>query len=185
MGKHYGLPTHTYAGLSDGKLLDAQAGLETAFSGTAAALARVNLIAGAGALDFVGTQSLEKLALDAEAAGIIQRLLRGVDVSPETLAADLIGELGPGADYLSQPHTRRFFRTESHFPGPVLDRLDRKGWEERGGSDALARARTRVETILKETEARWLDPERAAKLDQAMRRVMDAHGCASLPFVAG
>ena len=185
MGKHYGLPTHTYAGLSDSKLLDAQAGLETAFSGTAAALARVNLIAGAGALDFVGTQSLEKLALDAEAAGIIQRLLRGVDVSPETLAADLIRELGPGADYLSQPHTRRFFRAESHFPGPVLDRLDRKAWEERGGSDALARARTRVETILKETEARSLDPERAAKLDQAMRRVMDARGCAALPFVAG
>jgi trimethylamine--corrinoid protein Co-methyltransferase len=185
MGKHYGLPTHTYAGLSDAKLLDAQAGLETAFSGTVAALAGVNLIAGAGALDFVGTQSLEKLVLDAESVGAVRRLLRGVDVSPETLARDLICRLGPGGDYLAQPHTRRFFRSEVHFPGPAIDRLDRKSWEARHASDALARAKTAVETILSKPEAGSLDPGRASKLGAAMRRVMTEHNCPSLPLIAG
>ncbi|HHY95947.1 MAG TPA: hypothetical protein GX513_13210, partial [Firmicutes bacterium] len=103
MGRYYGLPTHTYAALSDSKLVDAQAGLETALSGVVAALARINLIAGVGGLDFVGTQSCEKLVVDAEICGMIQRLLRGMDVSSETLATDLIIGLGPGGDYLPHP----------------------------------------------------------------------------------
>jgi len=182
MGRHYGLPTHTYAGLSDSKLVDAQAGLETALSGTVAALARIDIIAGAGALDFVGTQSLEKLVVDAEVCGLIRRLLRGIEVSPDTLARDLITALGPGGDYLAQAHTRRWFRTELHLPGPVIDRLDRKAWEEQGRTDILARARERVEAILK-NDPRAPDPDRAAELDRAMRRVMDTRGCPSLPFV--
>jgi len=183
MGKYYGLPTHTYAALSDSKVVDAQAGMETALSGLLAALARINLIAGAGALDFVGTQSCEKLVVDAEVCGMIRRVLRGIEVSPETLATDLIVQLGPGGDYLSQAHTRRWFRVESYLPGPVIDRLDRKGWEQKGGSDALTRAREQVQRILAEHQPRALDPERASRLEEAMRRVMARHGCSSLPFV--
>ncbi|MEW6547367.1 MAG: trimethylamine methyltransferase family protein [Bacillota bacterium] len=185
MGKYYGLPTHTYAGLSDSKLVDAQAGLETALSGLLAALARVNLIAGAGALDFVGTQSCEKLVIDAEVCGMVQRLLRGVEVSSETLATRLIMELGPGGEYLSQAHTRRWFKKEAYLPGPVIDRLDRKGWEQKGGTGALARAREQVQRILAEHQPRGLEPDRASGLDEAMRRVMAARGCSSLPFVPG
>lgn len=183
MGKHYGLPTHTYAGLSDSKVVDAQAGMETALSGTLAALARINLIAGAGALDFVGTQSSEKLVVDADACGIIRRALRGVEVTAETLATDLIMTLGPGGDYLSQAHTRRHFKRESHFPGPVIDRLDRQGWEGRGGADALTRAAEAAEAILARHQPPSLDPERAGRLNQAMRDVMEAQGCSALPYV--
>ena len=183
MGKHYGLPTHTYAALSDAKVLDAQAGAETALSGALAALARINLIAGVGSLDFVGTQSSEKLVLDAEVCGMIQRALRGVEVSPETLARDLITELGPGGDYLSQKHTRGHFRSETYVPGLVIDRLDRKGWEGKGGLDASARAKERVAAILADHRPQALEPERAGKLDAAMRRVMADAGCESLPFV--
>ncbi|MDI6825471.1 MAG: trimethylamine methyltransferase family protein [Bacillota bacterium] len=182
MGKHYGLPTHTYAALSDSKLVDAQAGTETALSGLLAALARINLIAGVGALDFVGTQSCEKLVLDAEVCGMIGRVLRGIEVSPQTLATDLIVELGPGGDYLSQAHTRRWFKAESYLPGPVIDRLDRKGWEQGGSSDAWSRARTQVQRILAQHQPVPLDPERACRLEEAMRRVMARHGCSSLPF---
>jgi len=180
MGRHYGLPTHTYAALSDSKVLDAQAGLETALSGTLAALARINIISGAGALDFVGTQSAEKLVVDAEVAGLIKRALRGVDVSPETLAADLVAELGPGGDYLSHKHTRRWFRSESRIPGPVVDRLDRKAWEQAGRLDTAARAQERVGRILAEHEPRPLHPERAAQLERVMREAAEAEGW-SLP----
>jgi len=183
MGRYYGLPTHTYAALSDSKVVDAQAGAETALSGLLAALARINLIAGVGALDFVATQSCEKLVLDAEVCGMIQRVLRGIEVSPETVAADLILELGPGGDYLSHPHTRRWFRTELHLPGLVIDRLDRKGWEQAGRCDALMRAQERVQRILAEHQPRPLDPERASRLDEAMRRVMAREACCCLPFV--
>lgn len=182
MGKFYRLPTHTYAALSDSKLVDAQAGLETALSGTIAALARVNIIAGVGALDFVGTNSCEKLVVDAEACGFIRRLLRGVEVSPDTLAVDLITELGPGGDYLGQPHTRRWFKKEAHYPGEVIDRLDRNGWEETGSPSARDRAASRVEELLA-AGPRGLDPERERRLDEAMRNIMVLYGCGSLPYV--
>lgn len=186
MGKYYGLPTHTYAGLSDSKLVDAQAGLETALSGTLAALARINLIAGAGALDFVGTQSLEKLVVDDECCGLILRAVRGIEVTADTLAKDLIVELGPGGDYLGQKHTRNWFRAESYVPGPVIDRLDRKGWEQAGATDTLTRARERVQAILRDHAPRPLEPDRAARLNAAMRKVMAARGAGpeGLPFVS-
>jgi len=186
MGRHYRLPTHTYAGLSDAKVVDAQAGLETALSGTLAALARINLIAGAGALDFVGTQSAEKLVLDAEICGLIQRVLAGVGVTGETLAADLITELGPGGDYLGHKHTRRWFRSESHMPGPVLDRLDRRGWEEQGSLDALARATRRVSAILEEHAPRPPAGDRERPLEAAMLEVGRrlGHAGLDLPFVS-
>ncbi|MCL6580715.1 MAG: trimethylamine methyltransferase family protein, partial [Firmicutes bacterium] len=172
MGRHYRLPTHTYAGLSDAKVVDAQAGLETALSGTLAALARINLIAGAGALDFVGTQSAEKMVLDAEVCGLIRRALAGVEVTDESLATDIIIGLGPGGDYLPHKHTRRWFRTETYVPGPVLDRLDRKSWEEQGAADALARATRRVEAILAEHRPRPLPEDRERALEAAMLGVM-------------
>jgi trimethylamine:corrinoid methyltransferase-like protein len=132
-----------------------------------AALGRVNLIAGAGALDFVGTRSAEKLVIDAEACGMIRRLMAGIEVSAETLAQGLIKELGPGGEYLPHAHTRLWFRRESYMPGPVIGRLDRKGWEEKGGKDAAAR------------------PEKTQALDPVLRRIMDEHGCAGLASVAG
>jgi len=183
LGKHYRLPTHTYAALSDAKEVDAQAGLETALSGVLAALARINVISGLGTLDFENTHSREKLVLDAELAGMVQRLLRGISVSGETLATELIVELGPGADYLGQRHTRRWFREESHLPGAVIDRLERQAWAQSGSPDAWARARKQVEVLLAGHQAPAPPADRAGALAAAMRRIMAAHGCQALPFV--
>ncbi|MCK4371773.1 MAG: trimethylamine methyltransferase family protein, partial [candidate division Zixibacteria bacterium] len=61
IGKHLGLPTQAYIGLSDAKLLDAQAGFETSMGATLAALSGINNISGPGMLDFESCFSLEKL----------------------------------------------------------------------------------------------------------------------------
>lgn len=49
--------------------------------------------------------SLEKLVIDNEICGMALRLDRGIETSEETLAVELIRELGPGGDYLSTDHT--------------------------------------------------------------------------------
>ena len=69
------LPTHAYLGASDAKLVDAQAGLESGMTALIGALAGINMISGAGMLDFLACQSPEKLVVDAEAIAMIQRLL--------------------------------------------------------------------------------------------------------------
>ena len=74
IGKYLGLPTQAYIGLSDAKLLDAQAGLETSNGAILASLAGINNISGPGMLDFESCTSLEKLVLDKKDI-IVSRLL--------------------------------------------------------------------------------------------------------------
>ena len=75
VGKSLGLPTHTYLVGSDAKLVDAQAGMESATGAVIAALAGVDLVSGAGMLDTLLCQSAEKLVVDAEAISSALRLV--------------------------------------------------------------------------------------------------------------
>ncbi len=79
IGNYLGMPTQAYIGLSDAKLLDAQAGLETSMGATLAALSGINNISGPGMMDFESCQSLEKLVLDNEICGMVLRLVKGIE----------------------------------------------------------------------------------------------------------
>jgi len=181
MGKFYGLPTHTYTCLSDSKCNDSQAGLETAMGAVMGALAGINVISGPGMLDFVGTMSLEKLVIDNEICGLILRLLRGIDVNDDTLATELIVELGPGGDYLNTKHTRQWFKKEVHMPGPAIDRKDRKTWEAQGHTTSDQRARKVVAEILKQKESEGPCGVQPV-LDEAMKAVKKRAGADRLPL---
>jgi trimethylamine---corrinoid protein Co-methyltransferase len=182
MGKYFGLPTHTYAGLSDSKVVDAQAGLETGMSGVVAMLSGINMISGAGALDFVSCISLEKLVVDNEICGMALRLDRGIDCSTESLAVDLITQLGPGGDYLTTDHTFAWFKKEPYTPSQVIDRRDRNNWAAEGGKDAFGRAQDRVKDILENHQPEPLDDARAKELDRVAAAIMDEYGIANLPL---
>ncbi|MGE5179671.1 MAG: trimethylamine methyltransferase family protein [Bacteroidota bacterium] len=147
VGKHLGLPTHGYLALSDAKRADYQAGLESGAGAALAALAGINMVSGAGALDFILTQSLEKLVLDHEACGMALRLVRGVarrDGDPVALFADLVAR----GEFLSHPHTRRHWREELSLPSAVIDRATHGDWESAGARSAEERARDEVRRIL-------------------------------------
>ena len=182
MARYYGIPCHTYAGLADPKTVDAQAGLETAFSALLAAVGGLNVVAGPGMLDFVNTFSLEKLVIDHEIIAMIERLKQGFEVNEETLALDLIAELGPGGDYMSSEHTLRHFREELYIPPAVIDKKNRNAWEADGGDDIFARARARVTDILHHHEVPSLDPATSAGLDAAMVEIMTNLDVSALPL---
>ena len=76
--------------LADPKIVDAQAGLESAMSGLLAVLGGINIISGPGMLDFVNTFSMEKLVIDHEIISMALRVHRGIKINEETLATDLI-----------------------------------------------------------------------------------------------
>ncbi len=181
MGKYFGLPTHTYAALSDSKLIDMQAGFETGISGIIAQLAGINMISGAGSLDFVSSFSIEKLVIDHEICGTALRLQRGIDCSPEALAVDLINQLGPGGVYLESDHTFKLFKKEPFIPSPVVDRRDRDTWNMEGKKDVFQRARERVEELKKTHTPLPLDKAREEKLNHATRGVMKELGIVDLP----
>lgn len=181
MGKYFGMPTHTYAALSDSKVIDMQAGFESGISGVIAQLAGINMISGVGSLDFVSSFSLEKLVIDNEICGMALRLQRGIDCSPESLAVDVINELGPGGVYLESEHTFKHFKTEPFMPSTVIDRRERGNWKAEGEKNVFQRARERVKEIQETHKPAPLDSDREAKLDQAVCTIMKELGVGNLP----
>ncbi len=181
LGRYLKLPTQTFACLSDAKIVDAQAGLETAISGTIASLAGIDLISGPGILDFVDTFSLEKLVIDNEICGMNQRLRRGIEVDEERLAAFLISELGPGGDYLSSEHTLKFFRQESYFPGEVIDRSSRSEWSSQGRSSIFSRAREITAELISSQPANPLAEEKQQRLSRALSKIKREYNLGELP----
>ncbi len=148
VGKSLGLPTHTYLGASDAKLVDAQAGLESGMSALIGALAGINMISGAGMLDFLACFSPEKLVIDAEAIAMAQRLRNGVQQQTETLAVEMFSGIDFKGEFLKQKATRELFSKEQHLPSQVIDRDTLRGWSENGGLDAFGRARVRLGELI-------------------------------------
>jgi len=103
----------------------------------------------AGLMESDLTVAYEKLIVDNEILGMCQRVLRGVEVNDETLAADLIIRKGPGQDYLAEEHTVRHMRREFFVPR-LANREKRPS--AKPGSDAIARAK-RILQHAREAEA--------------------------------
>ena len=150
VGKALGLPTHTYLCASDAKVVDAQAGLESGFTALIGALAGINMISGAGMLDFLACFSPEKLVVDAEAISMARRLLDGVTVHTETLALAMFEGINFKGEFLKQKVTRQLFAHEQYLPSAVIDRDTIRGWQQEGSLNTFDRARVRVKDLLSE-----------------------------------
>jgi trimethylamine--corrinoid protein Co-methyltransferase len=144
VGKHLGLPTHGYLVATDSKLVDAQAGAESACSAMLGALAGINMISGAGMLESLACHSVEKLVIDAESIASAIRLIEGIEPRAETLATAMFAQTGLSGEFLKLKETRALFRLEQHFPSAVIDRSTRGS----GVTDMSQRARDRVEELV-------------------------------------
>ena len=169
VGKSLNLPTHAYLGASDAKLVDAQAGLESGITAMIGALAGINMISGAGMLDFLACQSPEKLVVDAEGIAMALRLLSGIEVRTETLATALFEGINFKGDFLKQKVTRDLFPTEQHLPSSVIDRDSIRGWQASGSPDTFARAITRTRELL----AAYEQPRYSGEQDRELRTMVE------------
>jgi trimethylamine--corrinoid protein Co-methyltransferase len=177
VGKFLGLPTHGYLTLSDAKVPDYQAGFESGMGAVVAALAGIDVVSGAGMLDFENCQSLEKLVLDHEIAGMALRLRRGVERHKTNVPA-LIDEVVRRGEFLSHPHTRASWRAELHVPSAVVDRQTYGDWEAGGARWAHERAAAEVARRLAAPPAAPLDPAVAEALDAIMVAEAERFGVA-------
>ena len=185
VGKRLGLPTQAYAGVSDAKELDAQAGAESASGALLAALAGVNSVSGPGLLELDNGFSLGKLVLDHELCGMALRLVRGVGPRDDFPALPLLGELLAEKHLLIARHTRRHLRSEITFPGPAVDRSG----EARRRADGAATLGERAEREAERLVAAWAPPPLAADVRHDLVRVMESAarraGCEALPAWEG
>jgi trimethylamine--corrinoid protein Co-methyltransferase len=181
VGQSLGLPTHGYLSATDAKVVDAQSGLESGTSAMIGALAGIDLISGAGMLDFLLTQSAEKLVIDAEGIGMAQRLLRGIGTPTETLATGAFAGLEGAGSFLQLPETRRLFKGEQYLPSPIIDRASHRAWEEAGALDTFGRARARVDELLASYAGSSLAAATEASLVDRIRREGEPFGLGALP----
>lgn len=183
VGKFLGLPTHTYLCASDSKVIDAQAGLESGISAIIGALAGINMISGAGMLDFLACFSLEKLVIDAEIVAMAKRLLSGMHTPTETLATAMFEGINFKGDFLKQKVTRELFSQEQYLPSKVLDRDSIRGWHQDGSLDSSSRARSQVKLLLDQYETPELPEYQIKELKNLVNKQAKDAGLDSLPVL--
>lgn len=181
IGKHLGLPTQAYISLSDAKLLDAQAGIETGIGATLAALSGINNISGPGMLDFESCQSLEKLVVDNEICGMVFRLSRGIEPKDDFPSLPLFQELLEEEHLLISDHTLKFLKEEQFIPGRVIDRANRSRWKEEGSLTLGERAHREVMQLLKSYSPPELDTTTRKNLTELMKSEALRAGQEKLP----
>lgn len=178
IGKRFALPIHAYMGLSDSKLVDAQAGYETGIGIVMAALAGINMVSGAGILDFITCQSLEKLVIDNEICGMAYRLIDGIRQRHERMAVDFLPEAIQAGHFLGHPTTLKLFREEGLMPGPVVDRASAPSGG--GGRTDYERASEVVRQLLARERFRLSDAT-TRELRRVVLRHAEPFGLAALP----
>jgi len=181
IGKRLNIPTQAYIGLSDAKLLDAQAGMETAMGATLAALSGINSISGPGMLDFESGFSLEKLVLDNEICGMTERMVRGIEPKQDFPSIPLFKELLEEKHLLISKHTRKYLKEEHYFPGTVIDRANRARWTEEGSGTLGERAHDRVSQLLDGYTPNGLSDDIKSLLTQRMLDEARRHDMRELP----
>ncbi len=150
MTKWLGVPMYETAGCSDAKLFDEQAAMEATINIATAGLIGGNMIHDIGYIESGLTSSPEMMVASDEIIDMVKRILRGIPVTDETKALDVMNAVGPGGHYLDQDHTYRRFKTEIWRP-KLIDRQGWENWELSGSKTYQQRLRERVIEIL-ETE---------------------------------
>ena len=146
---HYlGLPTFSLGGCSESKTVDQQAAAEAALTLFTDAIFGGNLIHDVGYLESGLSGSLPQLAICNEIISWLEAFMKETEINDDTLALDLIDEIGPDGQYLDNPHTMKHFR-ERWYP-KLFDRSNYDGWQKKGGKTLGERATLQIDKILED-----------------------------------
>ena len=169
MAQHFEIPLYSTGGTTDAKEVDIQAAYESAMSSLLVAMSGANYIHDiAGLMESDLTVSYEKLAMDNEILGMCQRVRRGIEVTDETLATDLMIEKGPGKDFMTEDHTLRHMRRE--FFVPELANRQKRGAMS-PGDNALVRAKMLVKEITSFPQSSRLSADLREKVLQSFPEI--------------
>ena len=163
IARHYGLPFYGTAGCSDSKLPDSQAAAEAVFSCFSSALGCAGLVHDSGLLEYGTTVSPEHMVLVNEVLHMIGQYMRGIDVSEEALALDVIDSVGPGEHYLTLDHTMENFRKAWY--SQLFDRNGYSTWLEIGAKDLQTRVREHTLSLITQP-SEPLNAETTKELDE-------------------
>ncbi|SHJ27368.1 trimethylamine---corrinoid protein Co-methyltransferase [Dethiosulfatibacter aminovorans DSM 17477] len=146
--KFYGIPCRGGGALSDSKLPDMQAGIETMFTLLPAIVSGIDYVIHAcGILDSFNIISYEKFIIDEQSIEMTKRFVNGFEINDDTLGLDTIKTVDHGGQYLEQMHTAMHFRNE-HFAPKLFERASFEVWEKNGSKTVLDNALAEMDSRL-------------------------------------
>jgi trimethylamine--corrinoid protein Co-methyltransferase len=168
MAHYYNLPMFSLAGGSDAKVVDQQAAIEAALTLLIESMSGGQLIHDLGYLESGLCGSLAQLVICDEIVSFVKPFLQPVEIDDETLALDLIDQLGPEGSFLNTPHTRQHYR-ERWYPS-LIERFNYSQWEKKGARTLAQRAAERVDHILSTHRSSLLDENSAQAVHAVVER---------------
>jgi trimethylamine--corrinoid protein Co-methyltransferase len=164
MARYYGIPCHTIGFDTDSHIVDQQYSWEKALTALAGIQSGVDVMVNLGMFSTGLTVSYESLLLDHEVFGFLKRYRRGIEVSPDHLAVEVIEKIGTWGSFLEEEHTARHFRSENWYP-ELSCRALFEPWSAAGARDLLAVAADRVRDMLAVERPSYLDRATQARIE--------------------
>lgn len=169
LARRYGVPYRS-SGVNAANALDAQAAYESVFSLWGAVMGGANMILHAvGWMEGGLRASFEKMILDADLCGMVQKFMDPIDFSEGGLALEAVRDVGPGGHYFGTPHTLERYRTAFYQP-IISDWRNYETWEEAGRPEAKDKMIELVEVFLDSYEEPPMDDTARAELSDFVER---------------
>jgi len=167
MMQFYGVPHASHGSTTRANVLDAQVGYETGILNLFSALSGSEIVieSTSASLENTAASVPEQAIVGNEICSFINRILKGIEVNEETLAVDVIRQVGIGGEYLTNDHTMEYFRAEQWDP-KLGNRQNRENWEASGAMDIRAKARAKYKEILDTHQPKPLEPDVQKKLQK-------------------
>ncbi len=175
LANHINLPSGVASSMSDAKAVDAQMGMEKALSALACGLSGANMVyESSGMMASLLGVSFEAFLLDNEMLSHVYRMIRGIEVSEETLAFEAMKNVITGeGHFIGETQTMEAMERDYFYP-KLGDRLEPTAWAEAGAMDAWQRANTEAREILAQHRPNYIDPAVDAKIRQQFKILLPA-----------
>ncbi|MCG8632645.1 MAG: trimethylamine methyltransferase family protein [Desulfobacterales bacterium] len=165
VARSFNLPSWGLAGATDAKRLDVQAGIDSTFSILSQGLSKLNLIHDVGYMASGMACSLEQLVMGNETCGMTKRFAEGITVTKETLARQVIENVGPAGHFLAQKHTMDHFKTELSSAN-LMNLQSLSTWESAGCPTMEERVQEEIKMILDTHKPEPLSDKVISELDR-------------------
>ncbi|UCF98638.1 MAG: trimethylamine methyltransferase family protein [Spirochaetaceae bacterium] len=163
MGRFYGLPTWGYAGHTDSCLFDEQAAADAVFSTLVALQSGTNLVHDVGYMEAGLTNSPEMIVFTCEMIGMLRHFQGGFAIDEENLALEVIDQVGPGGNFLSENHTMEHFR--EYWQPTLFSRQRYDTWKAEEAKPLGQRLRERTVALMDQASGTPLPDSQAEEVE--------------------
>jgi len=167
MARHYNMPSHSIGFDTDAHIIDQQGVWEKSLSAMACVTAGIDVMVNLGMYSTGLTTSYESLIIDHEVFSKLRRFQRGIDVTDEHLAIDVMEKIGTWGSYLEEEHTLHHFKSENWYPDISCRKLFER-WIEDGAENMLAVAHKKAKSILSEPAKTYVGEALMKELDRTI-----------------